>query len=75
MKANFKNTRKTWVQLTDGSVISVNYLLEKIYNKLDVDIKSHKLWRFEAKNLSEMSSTDKRILNFNKRFNKKNNNR
>ena len=75
MKAILKNKKKTWIQLTDGSVISVNYLLEKSYNRLDVDIKSHKLWRFEVKNISEISSTDRRILNFNRRFNKKNNNR
>jgi ribosomal protein L31 len=75
MKINFRNNKKTWVQLTDGSVIHVKFLLEKSYNKLDIDIKSHKLWRFDSKSTLEISATDKRILNFNKRFNKKNNNK
>ena len=75
MKANFKNKKRTWVQLTDGSVISTNYLLEKAYTKLDLDIKAHKLWRFNANNVTELSNIDKRILSFNKRFKKKNNNR
>ena len=71
MKISFKNLKKNWIQLTDGSVISSNYLSDKFYNRLDIDVKSHKLWRFESKNLSEISSTDKRVLNFNKRFVKK----
>jgi len=71
MKISFKNLKKNWIQLTDGSVISSNYLSDKFYNRLDIDVKSHKLWRFETKNLSEISSTDKRVLNFNKRFGKK----
>ena len=75
MKINFRNNKKRWLQLTDGSAVSVTFLLEKLYNKLDIDIKAHKLWRFDTKNTSEISSTDKRILNFNKRFNKNNNNR
>ena len=75
MKVNFKNKKRTWVQLTDGSVISTNYLLEKAYTKLDLDIKAHKLWRFNVNNVTELSNIDKRILNFNKRFKKKNNNR
>ena len=75
MKVNFKNKKRTWVQLTDGSVISTNYLLEKAYTKLDLDIKAHKLWRFNANNVTELSNIDKQILNFNKRFKKKNNNR
>ena len=75
MKVNFKNKKRTWVQLTDGSVISANYLLEKAYTKLDLDIKAHKLWRFNANNVTELSNIDKRILSFNKRFKKKNNNR
>jgi|TARA_B110000967_G_C18765410_1_gene500122 ribosomal protein L31 len=74
MKKNFKNFKKTWIQLTDGSVISMNYLLDKSYMKLDIDSKSHKLWRFNSKNVSELSSIDKRILNFNKRFNRNKNN-
>jgi ribosomal protein L31 len=71
MKISFKNLKKTWIQLTDGSVIFSNYISEKSYNRLDIDVKSHKLWRFESKNLSEVTSTDKRVLNFNKRFGKK----
>jgi|TARA_B100001758_G_C18297626_1_gene550533 ribosomal protein L31 len=75
MKVNFKNKKRTWVQLTDGSAISTNYLFEKAYTKLDLDIKAHKLWRFNVNNVTELSNIDKRILNFNKRFKKKNNNR
>ena len=75
MKVNFKNKKRAWVQLTDGSVISTNYLLEKAYTKLDLDIKAHKLWRFNANNVTELSNIDKRILNFIKRFKKKYNNR
>ena len=71
MKISFRNSKKTWIQLTDGSAVGSNYLLEKVHNRLDIDLKSHKLWRFASKNVSELSSTDKRILNFNKRFNKK----
>ena len=71
MKISFKNLKKTLIQLTDGSVIFSNYISEKSYNRLDIDVKSHKLWRFESKNLSEVTSTDKRVLNFNKRFGKK----
>jgi ribosomal protein L31 len=74
MKEIFRNSKKTWIQLTDGSVISTKYLFEKSYNKLDIDIKAHRLWRFDSKNTSELSITDKRILKFNKRFAKKNNN-
>lgn len=73
MKISFKNNNKTWIQLTDGSAIKSDYLLEKSHNRLDIDLKTHKLWRFAAKNIVELSSTDRRILNFNKRFNKKNN--
>jgi ribosomal protein L31 len=73
MKISFKNNNKTWIQLTDGSAIKSDYLLEKSHNRLDIDSKTHKLWRFASKNIAELSSTDKRILNFNKRFNKKNN--
>ncbi len=61
MKISFKNLKKTWIQLTDGSVIFSNYISEKSYNRLDIDVKSHKLWRFESKNLSEVTSTDKRV--------------
>jgi ribosomal protein L31 len=71
MKISFKNNKKTWIQLTDGSAIKSDYLLEKPHTRLDIDSKAHKLWRFALKNISELSSTDKRILNFNKRFNKK----
>lgn len=68
MKKKFKNFRKTWIQLTDGSIISMSYLLDKSYIKLDIDSRSHKLWRFNSKNVLELNSIDKRILNFNKRF-------
>lgn len=71
MKISFKNNNKAWIQLTDGSAIRSNYLLEKSHNRLDIDSKVHKLWRFALKNTPESSSTDKRILNFNKRFNRK----
>jgi hypothetical protein len=74
MKINFKIARKTWLQLTDGSVISSQYLFEKSCNKLDVDAKANKLWRFDLKNGLELSSIDKRIINFNRRFSKKKNN-
>lgn len=73
MKKIFKNSKKIWIQLTDGSVISTKYLVEKSYNKLDIDLKAHRLWRFDSRNSSELSVTDKRILKFNKRFAKKNN--
>ena len=56
MKANFKNKKRTWVQLTDGSIISTNYLFEKAYTKLDLDIKAHKLWRFNANNVTSFVS-------------------
>lgn len=71
MKISFKNRTKTWIQLTDGSVIISDYLFEKTLNRLDIDSKTHKLWRSASKSLSEFNFTDKRILNFNKRFNKK----
>jgi ribosomal protein L31 len=73
MKTNFKTVNKTWIQLTDGSVISTKYLFEKRYNKLDIDVKAHKSWRFYLKSSLELSFTDKRIINFKKRFNKNNN--
>ena len=47
MKKTFKNSKKIWIQLTDGSVISTKYLVEKSYNKLDIDLKAHRLWRFD----------------------------
>jgi ribosomal protein L31 len=74
MKKIYKKFKKTWVQLTDGSVISVHYLLDTSYMKLDSDSKSHKLWRFDSKNVLESNSIDKRILKFNKRFNQNKNN-
>jgi|GEM_PF-3009421 len=74
IKVNFKIAKKTWLQFTDGSVIASQYLFEKSFNKLDVDAKSNKLWRFDLKNGLELSFVDKRIINFNKRFGKKKNN-
>ena len=41
MKISFRNSKKTWIQLTDGSAIGSNYLLEKVHNRLDIDLKSH----------------------------------
>jgi len=73
MKTKFKTGNKTWIQLTDGSIILTNYLFEKSYNKLDVDAKAHKLWRLDTKFNSELNFSDKRITSFKKRFKKNNN--
>lgn len=74
MKKNFKHFTKSWIQLTDGSIISMSYLLDKSYMKLDIDSKSHKLWRFNSKSVLELNLIDKRTMNFNKRFNRNKNN-
>jgi len=73
MKLKFKTKNKTWIQLTDGSIILVKYLFEESYNKLDVDIKAHKLWRLDIKFDSRLDFIDKRIISFKKRFKKNNN--
>lgn len=75
MRTNFKTAGKTWLQFTDGSAISSQYLFEKSHNKLDVDAKSNKLWRFDLKKGLELSFVDKRIVNFNRRFGGKKNGR
>jgi hypothetical protein len=66
MKTKFKTENKTWIQLTDGSIILTNYLFEKSYNKLDVDAKAHKLWRLDTKFNSELNFSDKRITSLKK---------
>jgi len=73
MKTKFKTENKTWIQLTDGSIISTKYLFEKSYNKLDVDVKAHKLWRLNIKSNFELNFIDRRITSFKKRFKKNNN--
>jgi ribosomal protein L31 len=74
MCVNFIKQSKSIIQLTDGSVITTTYLLENVYTKLSIDSRSHKLWRFDlTKNVLELTSMNKRVFNFNKRFNKKNN--
>lgn len=72
MFVNFIKYNKALIQLTDGSVIKSSYLFESPYTKLSVDSRSHKLWRFDlSNNFLELTSIDKRVFNFNKRFNKK----
>lgn len=71
MKVSFKNVRKCCFQLTDGSVVFSSYLLEKDYNRLDVDVRSHRLWRFKVDQAKALSLIDKRIMKFNSQFNKK----
>ena len=72
MRVNFIKQNKSIIQLTDGSVITTTYLLENAYTKLSIDSKSHKLWRFDStNNVLELTSMDKRVFNFKKRFNKK----
>jgi len=73
MKSKFKKKNKTWIQLTDGSIISTKYLFGESYNKLDVDIKAHKLWRPDIKFDSRLNFIDRRIISFKKRFKKNNN--
>ena len=72
MCANFLKQRKSVIQLTDGSIITTTYLLENAYTNLSIDSRSHKLWRFDStKNALELTSINKRVLNFKQRFNKK----
>jgi hypothetical protein len=72
MRVNFIKQSKSIIQLTDGSVITTTYLLENVYTKLSIDSRSHKLWRFDSTNNAlELTSMDKRVFNFKKRFNKK----
>jgi len=72
MKLRFKTKNKTWIQLTDGSIISTKYLFKKSHNKLDIDIKVHKLWRLDIKFNSKLNLIDRRIISFKKRFKKNN---
>ena len=72
MRVNFIKQNKSIIQLTDGSVITTTYLLENAYTKLSIDSRSHKHWRFDlTNNVLELTSMDKRVFNFKKRFNKK----
>jgi hypothetical protein len=72
MCVNFFKQRKSVIQLTDGSIVTTTYLLENPYTKLSIDSRSHKLGRFDStKNVLELTSINKRVFNFKKRFNKK----
>ena len=71
MKVSFRSLKKGCFQLTDGSVIFLSYLFEKDHNKLDIDLRSHRLWRFNSKEVRSLSLIDKRIMKFNSRLIKK----
>ncbi len=71
MKTSFKNHKKVWLQLTDGSAMLTDFLYEKSYEKLTIDVRSHKSWRFSSEILSRSFFSDKRTIKFNSRFNKK----
>nr|YP_009476718.1 hypothetical protein PsulMt_p035 [Proteomonas sulcata]AVM81211.1 hypothetical protein PsulMt_p035 [Proteomonas sulcata] len=68
MKNQFKIEKKKYLQLTDGSIINIDYISKNVYFKLDVDIRSHKIWQFNKTGLSLSGAEEPHLLKFKKKF-------
>ena len=68
MKNQYKKSSNIYIQLTDGSILNIDYLCKETQIKSDLDIRSHKLWQHDKSGLSTSGIEDRSLSKFKKKF-------